>query len=462
MNRYRHLAIGSLCLMFVIVLAACDVPMPGRVLLSAPPSADLSAPVAAVETDGTRHFAWIEPGGTWNQPGIRYYRADSDGSTHTVSWYPTELGEHYYASPDLVVTNSGTAFLAYDSCSFDSLGGSCGAYYVPFPKDWNGIDHTSYGAGVGSGNLTLVGRSGWVYALGVNGEGTFGLGGSRISYHQLAGGTESGDVTWVDTWFASDPSAVIDAGGHLHVAFLSHQLAGSEYKIGYTSNVLGSGDMAAPVYQVYGSEISSPSISRSESDGAVYAAYAVSGAANDSLIVWKPGTAPETILLGPATNWQISGWPALAATGTSNYQVVFSAANSDSADAEIWLYAKGTGALAQVTDDAVEDGQPVVAKAFGVLDYPIYAWRTTWADSKDPGGPCFGDVRVITESASPHPPFRTIFQDKETCANPGYDLAANENRGLGVWLDVRAGSSVLEPFYSTDGTETFIPAIRRQ
>ena len=468
MNLCRCFAIGSLCLLLLITLAACKVPMPGRVLLSTPRSVNASAPVAAIEADGTRHFAWVEPGGMLNQPGITYYRVNPDGAIRTVPWFPTGLDE-YYTDLDLVVAASGTAYLAYNSCTSGTFS-SCSAYYVTFPKDWNGTDHTDYGAGVGDHGLKLVQRGNTVYVLGVTAEGNFGLDGSHISYRQLPGGTRQGLVADEPEYFATDPSGVIDAAGDLHVAFHSSNLIGTSNRIGYTNNVGTTGNMAAPVYKTVPADFHAPAISRSEAGDDIYVAYAVQGTPSDSLYVWHPhpapGTDPVSLALGSATDWQINGSPALAATGTYYYQVFFSASNSASDDFEIWTYTVGDSAPYQVTNDTVDDGPPVAAKAVAVdlgpaIEFPIYAWRTTYSDPGPPTTTCYGAVKVVADgSAVPSP--RTIFQKKVlTCGNYGYDLAVNEDRVLGVWLDVRDGSSILEPWYSMDGDETFLPAIRK-
>ena len=128
-------------------------------------------------------------------------------------------------------------------------------------------------------------------------------------------------------------------------------------------------------------------------------------------------------------------------------------------------YAAGDSAPYQVTNDALADGPPVAAKLIGIVmgqpfEFPIYAWRNTYPDPQVPAASCFGDVKVVADGFQVPIP-RTIFRNQGTCANYGYDLAVNGDKALGVWLDKRAGSSVIEPWYSTDGTETFLPAIRR-
>lgn len=464
MKLYRRLALAGLALLLLLTAAACKVPLPGRPLLSDPPDASVSSPAVAIEADGTRHFAWVEPGGEiLNAQGVTYYRVFPDGTSASNSWYPDELGE-YYADPDLVVTDSGTAYLAYRDCTSGTLT-TCGSYVVALPKAWGGAPLLPQPAGVGASNLTLVQRGGIVYLLGVNGEGDLGLDGSRVAYKQLAGGTRQGSVAWESGWFAGDPGGVIDSAGNLHVAFQTHNFLGTDHKVGYTSNAGVPGDMLAPVYSTavsIPSQVSSPSISRSESNGAVFVAYAAADSPANRLYVWQPGTTAALIPLGPATDWQIRGSPALAAFGSNNYQVVFSASNSStSGTAEMWLYDRGKLVLARLTDDTLNDGQPVVAKAFGVFDYPIFAWRTAAIPDPSAPGNCFGDVRVLTESQSSAPYLRTAFRDQGTCNNYGYDLAASGERALGAWLDVRPGSSVLEPWYSVDATETFLPAVRR-
>ncbi len=102
MNRYRRLLIGISCVLLVSTLAACSVPIPGRLLLSGAPPASVSSPAAAIEADGTRHFAWGEPDPLVpNTQGIRYYRVNPDGTSHTTAWYPypAELFNNYGSPP---------------------------------------------------------------------------------------------------------------------------------------------------------------------------------------------------------------------------------------------------------------------------------------------------------------------------------------------------------------------------
>ena len=465
MNNYRRLVTGILCLLFLLSITACKVPMPGRVLLTTPPSSNARTPVAAVGADGTRHFAWTEQVGI--KQGMVYARAYPDGRFYQAIWSSPTSGTHY-GNPDLVVTDNGIAYLSYTAINYDGTpGGIWSAHYSAFPAGWLGTTPLVYSAGVGERDLKLVQRGNTVYVLGyASADDTS----SSITYKQLYGAIRQGLVAWEDGWFATVSNAVIDAAGDLHVAFRSYYHIGTDDRIGYASNVGSLGDMAAPVYETVSAGFPAPSIARAEETDDIFVAYAVQGTPSDSLYVWRPHPAPATgpvsRALGPATNWSINGSPAIVATGTNYYQVIFSASNSASADTEIWTYGSSSSSPYQVTNDTVGDGPPVAARIIGdfngsPVEFPMYAWRTTYLDPGPPPTTCYGNVKVVADgSLAPHP--RTIFQNKAlTCANPGYDLAVNGDRGLGVWLDIRDGSSILEPWYSVDGVEVFIPAIRK-
>ncbi len=466
MNKYRRLVIGILCLLLLLSITACKVPMPGRLLLGLPRSFDAFTPVAAVEADGTRHFAWTEPMGS--QQGMVYARLLPDGATfYLAEWHSSTYNEHY-RNPRLVVTDSGVAFVAYAGCTDDVPGGNCSAHYSAFPKGWVGGAVPTLSPGVGGYSLSLVQRGNTVYALGVTRLPTnVSPTSSRVDYKRLAGGVAEGRVAEETGWFIDNPSGAIDSAGNLHVALKSNQYMTNNFKIGYTNNLWTTGNMGTPDYQIVDPTPLSPSISLAEGSGDFYVAYAINGFPADSIFVWRthpaPASSPVSLSLGPATGWQVNGPPALVATGNAFYTVIFSASNSASADTEIWTYGSISSAPHQVTNDAVDDGPPVAARAVAMLsgspvEFPIYAWRTT---HQEVPSTCYGDVKVVADGSLVAPIPRTVFRDKGTCDNPGYSLSALGDRGLGVWLDVRDGSSLLEVWYSTDGVEMFIPVVRR-
>ncbi len=458
----------SLGLLLLLAVVACAVPLPGRPLLSVPPDGNTTSPTTAVEANGTRHFAWSQPGVLG--PGITYYRVLPDGTTASTSWYPADLFTSY-RSPQLAVTTSGTAYVVYESCSIGTFT-DCVTNYVTFPKAWGGTAPPAPVGVVNHAGLILVNRGEWLYVLGGYGD-AFIPTSSKVFYAQIAGGTRKGDVVSFETnWFASSPSAAIDSSGNLHVAFLScYTLACTSSRIGYTSDPGTGGDMPAPVYTATTSnELSSPAFSLSESAGSLYAwvAYAARTAPSHEMYLWPvkplPADAPTPIPLGFATDWQIFNLPALAAFGAGSYQVVLSASNNARTDAKMWLFS-GSGSVIQLTNDDVNEGQPLAAKLNAyflgkLIEFPIFAWRTAGNPVAASPGNCFGDVRVLTESSGDFPVVRTAFHDQGTCGNFGYDLAGGD-QALGVWLDHRAGSTVLEPFYSAAAVEMFVPVIRR-
>jgi hypothetical protein len=447
-----YLLAGVFCLLLVSILAACGVPIPGRTLLTTPHSMDAGSPVVAVHFSGTRHFAWTEMHTVLNRQGIYYQRVLPGGTTYQTFLY-SMVDDADYGNPDLVVADNGAAYLAFTSCTASG----CSAKYSYFSADWHGTPSLPLDAGVGPQDLMLVQGGSIVYALGV----TMGPTSSMIKYKKLSGYLREGIVYSDSGWFHVSPSAAVDSGGDLHVAFRSSFAFGAAYKVSYTNNDGSDGDMALPLYQEPVNAPSSPSLSIAGGNGDIFIAYAVPADPSDSLYVWHPdpGASPTSLLLGPATAWQMRGNPVLVASNNGGYTVIFSASNSASADTEIWTYSSGGSVPNQVTNNEVDDGQPVAAKAKNdTIESPVFAWRV--ARPNPGGGTCLGDVMAISE-VFPHLRVRTVFRDQGTCLNLGYDLAANEDRGLGVWLDVRPGSSILEPWYAVDGSEVFLPAIRR-
>ncbi len=453
MNIYRHLLIGVICLLLVSILAACKAVIPGRVLLSTPRLVRAFEPVAAVEANGTRHFAWTELDSVYSRQAMVYARLYPDGAFYLVEWHPTTSGVNY-GHPDLVVTDDGVAYLSYTGCVSVN---DCDAYYSVFVKGWRGAPALPFSAGIGAKDLVLAQRANWVYIVGVALD-PIDPNISSISYKLLAGGgSRQGLVAREDDYWTATPSSVIDAAGDLHVAFRWFSYLGTD-RIGYANNVGSSGAMTT-VYQPASTGFTTPAISVADGSGDIFVAYATHEAPNNSLNIWRPyplpATSPAARTLTPGTNWQMLRSPALAALGTGNYVIIFSASNSGTGSTEIWTYAKDDDAPVRITTDMVYDEPPLVAKT--VLGFPVYAWRTSSPGT--PGHTCYGDVKVVTNALEPN--VFTAFHDKGTCDNAGFDLAVSEGEGVGVWLDVRDGGSLLEPWYATDWLERYLPTIRR-
>ncbi len=305
-------------------------------------------------------------------------------------------------------------------------------------------------------DLVLAQRANWVYVLGGSPD-PVDLYTSSISYRRLAGGSRQGLVAQEDDYWARNPSGLVDSAGDLHVAFRSYSYLGAD-RIGYANNVGSTGDMAA-VYRTASTGFTTPAISQADSSGDIFVAYATHEAPDNNLNIWRPyplpATPPAALTLTPGTNWHILESPALAALGSGNYVVIFSASNSGTGSTEIWTYAKDDDSPVRITTDMVYDEPPLVAKA--VLGLPVYAWRTSSPGTA--GHTCYGDVKVVTDALNPT--VYTAFRDKGTCDNDGFDLAVNGGEGLGVWLDQRDGGVVIEPWYATDWLERYLPMIRR-
>ncbi len=457
MNNYRSLSIVVIGVLLLSFLAACRPATPGQVLLSEY-RGQAFTPVAAVEANGTRHFAWTEPDSVYSQQAMVYARAYPDGKFNLVEWHSPSVGVNY-VNPDLVVTDGGNAYLSYTGCSY-TPSRHCDAFITAFGKSWGGGPPASpQSAWVGPNGLVLVQRGNWVYVLGTSDPDPLDPYTSSLSYKQLSGGSRQGLVAEETDFWAAEPSGVIDNAGDLHVAFrsFSHLLLD---RIGYANNVESTGNMGAALYYPVSGGFPTPSISLAEGSGDIYVAYA-HGLALDSLSVWRtyppPIIDPEPLDLGPATGWHLSGSPALAAFGDGNYWVIFSASNDAAAINEIWAYVKTVGDPVRITNDAINDSPPLAVK--GVTEQPVYAWRTTHRQTEPPYDECFGDVKVVTIAIDPT--IQTIFADQGTCDNPGFDLAVNGKEGLGVWLDVRNNKTLPEPWYAIDWLESFLPAIRK-
>ncbi len=455
MNKYRSLSIGVICMLLLSILVACKPVIPGRVLLSTPRTTRAFTPVAAVEANGTRHFAWTEPDSVYTRRAIVYARLYPDGKFYLVEWHSASSGVHY-GNPDLVVADNGTAFLSYTGCPSGSPPSDCTAYFSGFDKNWHGTPPLVYSAGTGPVNLVLVQRAGWVYVMGADldpGDPYT----SSITYKQLTGGIRQGLVAEQVGYWAATPSGVIDAAGDLHVAFRSFSSGGSD-RIGYANNVGSAGDMAA-VYHTASTGFTTPAISQADASGDIFVAYATHEVPSNSLNIWRPyplpATPPAALVLTSGTNWQILDSPALVAFGDGNYAVIFSALNSGTTGEEIWVYSKSASSLTRITNDVVRDSAPLAVKA--ASGFPVYAWRT-WSPG-EPGHTCYGDVKVVTNAMVPS--VYTAFEDKGTCDNDGFDLAVSGGEGVGVWLDLRDGSSLLEPWYATDWLENYLPAVRK-
>ncbi len=457
MNRDRGLSIGVMCMLILSILVSCKPVTPGRVLLS-DYRGQAYTPVAAIEANGTLHFAWTEVDSVVLRQAIVYARFNPNGTSYLVEWHSPTSGISY-RNPDLVVDDNGDAFLSYTGCPSGSPPSDCSAYYSVFAKNWHGTPPFVYSAEVGPDGLMLVQRASWVYALGSDLD-PIDPHTSSITYNRLSGTPRQGLVAEEDGYWAADASAVIDTAGDLHVAFRSYSFTGTD-RIGYANNVGSAGNMGAALYYPVDTGFATPSISLAEGSDDIFVAYA-HGLLMNSLSVWRthplPITDPVSLALGPYTNWQIVGSPALAALGSGNYLVVFSAFNSASpGDAEIWTYAKVGAELTQITNNTVADSPPQIAK--GVLELPVYGWRTSHPDPDLPGKDCFGDVNVVT-NAMDHA-VQNIFMDKGTCNNSGFDLAVNGDEGVGVWLDVRNNKTLPEPWFAIDWLENFLPAIRK-
>ncbi len=457
MNKYRFLSMVVICVLLLSTLGACKPVTSGRVLLS-DYRGQAFTPVAAIEANGTLHFAWVEPDSVVSRQAVVYARFYPDGTFRLIEWHSPTSGVHY-GSPDLVVTDGGIAYLSYTACSYSPTE-HCDAVYSGFGKSWNGLPPPPpLSAGVGPRFLQLVQRGNWVYVLGAYEPDPIHPDTSSIAYKRLNGGIAQGLAAEEDGYWATDPGGVIDAAGDLHLAFRSFNATTN--RIGYANNVGSTGNMGAPLYYPVDSGFATPSISLAESSDDIFVAYA-HGLLMNSLSVWRthplPVIDPVTLDLGPATGWRIVGSPAISALGTGNYLVVFSAFSSASPDdAEIWTFAKTGAVLDQITNNTVADSPPQVAK--GVLELPVYAWRTSHPDPESPGKLCFGDVNVVTDAVDPV--VQNIFMDKGTCNNSGFDLAVNGDEGVGVWPDVRNYKTLPEPWYATDWLEIYLPALRK-
>ncbi len=402
----------------------------------------------AVGDDGFKHHVWSECAGTGpNFTCVLVYARTASGGVIYSHAFVTPIGT-YAANASVAVASSGDAYVVRSECT-GVVG--CVDYWSLFPAEPDGVFIDSqllHQTEVESqGPPQAVARGNDVYAayfIDVGGQ-------TRLRYRQLSGGSSLGYVD-TTTMPPSDLSLAVDSGGNLHAAWVRSPITGTF--VAYANNIGTTVSFnPATSFSGAGNAFSRPDLALDSVDRA-YVAYALAAGAGETVQVRCLDIAADcyrevTVLTVPTVDgpWGVWGNANLAMDGLQP-NVVFAAIHDSLSSNDIWWYHPPDSGPdpdpTRVTSTAaVSEGEPLIVKENSTSgDVPVIGWRTFQAALLGANAPadanapdaffCYGDVFVAYGNTSTT---RQVFEDRGTCQNAGFDLAANGAWVAGVWVD---------------------------
>jgi len=416
----------------------------------------------AVGANGVKHYAWTECfGEDATYTCVLVYSRVATGAVIYSYGFVTPIG-NFTRYPDVAVTDSGDAYVVRSECTDFN---DCVDYWTVFPAiNPGGVEpvanllHTSEVDSEDS--PVVVARGTDAYAAHFVTESGF----VRLRYRQLTGGSRTGYIDGT-TQLPIEPSLAIDADGDLHAAWIRNPPA--DTLVAYANNKGAAGNFNAPTVFDGGFDyvMTRPDVAL-DSDERAYIAYSINIGSDDTIKVRCQDTFSDcyrdvTLLTVPEVDggWNVYRNVDLEMIGLQP-QVVFAATHDSETHNEVWWFRPpSAGGIdpTRVTNTTNEnEGAPrIVGENSTAGDIPVVGWRTyelnavgSQAPTGNPGT-CFGDVFVLFSSTSN---MRQVFEDRGTCANSGFDLAANGPWVAGVWTDEESAQIEAHAAWTTFNT----------
>ena len=419
----------------------------------------------AVGANGVKHYAWTECFGEDEQyTCVLIYTRTATGAVIYSYGFVQPIGM-VVQDPDVAVTDSGDAYVVRSNCDgpFD-----CVDYWTVFPAiNPGGVEpvsnllHTSEVDSEGPPVVEARGTDAYAaYFVTVGGF-------VRPRYRQLTGGSRSG---YIDSGTLSpvEVSLAIDVYGDLHAAWVRNPV--TDTIVAYANNIAAPDNFhAATTFESGGADdiITRPALAL-DGDDRPYVAYTINNGADDTIrlrcLAAVPGECWRGAILMTVPEadggWNVYRNVDLEVIGLQP-QVVFAATHDSLTHNEVWWFrppsAEGIGPPTRVTNTTNEnEGAPRIVRENSTAgDIPVVGWRTyelNAAGSQAPTGSpgtCHGDVFVLFNSTSNT---RQVFEDRGTCANSGFDLAANGAWVAGVWTDEESDQIASHAAWTTFNT----------
>lgn len=451
--------------MSVLLLTGCinTYPAPApRLLYNMNSSAtDDSQLAIALGSDGTKYLLHAEcPNNEGSNPHCKMTYESTHLGEVGVLWYFTPDDDHTYRNPDIVVTDSNVAYLAWENCPVnDPYGRACYTLYTNSDEMTpQAMDPSAYSLSA----PILAGRGDTVYAVN---EVTNGYAnGSALRFCRIS------DVSF-SCHFASDhpaaddgirrtsAAAAVSTAGSLHVTWL--QGSGSS-RTGYVNDNYGAinVDMAHEL-QLETGPFFSPAISIESDDGYLYIALAANDSSSDWMRLYycapsncKNDGGLKTIDLPAAKFWYFYGGPSIAASDNQVW-IAFPAFNSDHPNqGDIYAVscsadsATCTPSRLNPTYSGSDYGcDPVV----GLVDgwNPVIGWHIC-------GFPPTRDDVFVFDLVNG----ARVIHSSDWNGRGGLDMAVNGEYVAGIWNEARADGRI-ETWLAFNANMNYIPVVQR-
>ncbi|MCX8061594.1 MAG: hypothetical protein N3D16_03320 [Anaerolineales bacterium] len=406
-------------------------------------------PIAiAVEPNGRKNVLWLERGEGVGEVGkLIFWRTHFGEPTGTAS-----LDVNYAAAPDIAVTDSGVAYLAW----YRSNAPSRTFHYAAMPVGSTSITpNTLYSGDLYSTalHLRVIARGEVVYAV-FPGYGC-------LYFQQLSPG--AGSRKKVADYVVPNSSlenlqVSIDAADKLHVVWVEKDNIAGNYRIRYNSNATttSSGDMnqdRAIGYSSPGESLAITNAGTPPNEKVYILKRFESGRifVSSCLTNGCPLMTENEIHLSPSS-WLISELRAVG-IGSSVY-VAFLAMNSSTSNSELFYISNLTANPAEqriTTSDYSKSDLNMVRVQGESFFLPIVGWRRY-----APTSPYTLDDAYIW---APYYGTRKIFTSTSTARHQGSDLAANGEWVAGVWAAEYNGRLV--PFLSGNAYQSNLPLVSK-
>ncbi|GAP13032.1 hypothetical protein LARV_00773 [Longilinea arvoryzae] len=447
----------------VLLLTGCidSYPKPApRSLMDINHSATADSQLAiAVDSGGAKYLLHAEcPSGS-NPSCELTYEMTHIGEVG-VLWYFTPASGYTFRNPDIVVTDSGPAYMIWQNCPANNVNGrECSTWYTTSDQmDPQVLD-------LGTHSLSapiLASRGDTVYAVHevTNDYATgsvlrfcrisdAGFGCHFVSDHPVAD----------DGIRRTNPAAAVSTAGSLHVAWL--QGSGNS-KTGYLNDNYGAVDVdMAHELQYETGPFFPPAISIESDDGYLYIAMAADESSSDWMRLYycapsdcKNVGGLKTIDLPAAKSWYFYGGPAIAST-SDRVWIVFSAHNNDHINqGDLYMtacYPNGSTCTPSRLEPFYTGTDHACHPRIGLVDglVPVIGWHIC-------GFPTMADDIYFYDLVNG----KKIIHSTDWNGRGGLDMAVNGEYVAGIWNEIQSDGR-LATWLAFNAHMTYIPAVRK-
>lgn len=448
----------------VLLLAGCinTYPAPApRSLHNINSSATADSQLAiAIGPDGAKYILRAEcPLGS-NPSCELTYEMTHNGEVGVMVYFTPVTG-YTFRNPDIEVTDSGLAYMVWQNCPANDIGGrACSTWYTT--SDQMNPQVLDLGTHSLSAPI-LAGRGDTLYAVHEvsNNYAT----GSALRYCRFAPTLAcqwiSDHPTSDDGIRRTDAAAAVSAAGWLHVSWLEG--SGSARTACFNDNVgANNAEMVHKLIMGSGNYLR-PAVSVEPDDGFVYIALATNETGSDQINLYYcvpgdclhgAGGGVKTLNLPVDKGWYFYGGPAIAAANDRAW-VVFSAHNNDHLNqGDIYM----TGCFPDTATCTPARLEPFYTGTdhacdpqIGLVDdwSPVIGWHIC-------GIPTMADDIYLSDIVNG----KRLIHSTDWDGRGGLDMAVKGEYVAGIWNEIRADNRI-ETWLAFNANMTYLPLVQR-